>query len=500
METSRVEGPASLPPGTEVGPWRVVEFQGHGSYGIVYRAFRVGQEHLGPVALKLARYPWDPRFAREAELLSRLHHPSIPGLLDHGPWRAASGAEHPYLVIEWVEGTPLYAWAQQQEPSPEQLLRVVAQLARALATTHGANAVHRDVKGENIRVRRSDGRAMLIDFGSGHFQGASRLTWNSLPPGTADYRSPEACLFYLRSVGAPDAYFEATPADDLFALGVTAFRLITGQYPPALEPQRDEAGAWLLVREEVRPLLERHPRLDPLLREWMVRLLSLRAQERGTAVELAEALEAAAEHAGASGHLVSAHRADTSSVALARREVAAPPRPSAPQVSSGEVAPPKQAVRRVPALAWRFGRAPVTVGLCWMLVWALQAVSVRPERSPESWRDASSSDVPDAGPAAVGDSSSTAPLASVHTPSERERIAQNIPPKPRPGQLRPSEKGQCPGRKQVALNGACWVEQSSMTAEECAENGYAYHRGRCYAPALTPSDKPLPTSGPANAR
>jgi serine/threonine protein kinase len=124
--------------------------------------------------------PWDPRFAREAQLLSRIHDPSVPRLFDLGVRRLASGAMPPSLVMQWIEGVPLYEWGSEYAPSPGQLLLLVAQLARALATTHAAHAAHRDVKGDNIRVRHSDERAVLMDFGSGHFQGAARLTWGSL--------------------------------------------------------------------------------------------------------------------------------------------------------------------------------------------------------------------------------------------------------------------------------------------------------------------------------
>jgi eukaryotic-like serine/threonine-protein kinase len=273
-----------LRPGTQVDGWTVLEHRSQGSYGSVYRAVRTGQEHVGPVALKLAHYPWDPRFAREGEALSRIHHPSVPRLLGRGIWRPAPGVEHPYLVMEWIDGTPLYEWARQHAPSTQQVRQLLSQLAQALAATHAVNAVHRDVKGDNILVCHSDGRAVLIDFGSVHYQGASRLTWQLPPPGTPAYHSPEASLFMLRSVRSPFAYFEASPATDLYALGATAYYLVMGDYPPRPEPSQDMEGAWHLARQDLQPLLERNPRVDPQLSECILRLLSMEPVARGTTI------------------------------------------------------------------------------------------------------------------------------------------------------------------------------------------------------------------------
>ncbi|HEX8702910.1 MAG TPA: hypothetical protein VF815_29005 [Myxococcaceae bacterium] len=65
METGRTADPAALPPGTQVGSWRVVGQKGSGSYGIVYRVERVGQEEAGPFSLKVVRHPLDRRFEWE---------------------------------------------------------------------------------------------------------------------------------------------------------------------------------------------------------------------------------------------------------------------------------------------------------------------------------------------------------------------------------------------------------------------------------------------------
>lgn len=187
--------PELLPPGTQVGPWRVLEPAGLGAHGAVYRAVHVGQEHASPVALKLALFPRDQRFAREVGMLSRSHHPHLPRMIYHGEWEHLSGTRHPYIAMKWIDGVPLYDWARLYHPTSQQMLRLLAQLALALQYLHAQDAVHRDVKGANTLVRRSDNRLFLTDFGSSIYPGATPLTPSPLPPGTPAYRAPEAWLF-----------------------------------------------------------------------------------------------------------------------------------------------------------------------------------------------------------------------------------------------------------------------------------------------------------------
>jgi serine/threonine protein kinase len=438
----------------------VKAWQGQGAYGAVYRAERVGFRRSEPGALKVSLRLWNWRMEREVELLSRLSHPSIPRLLDRGGPPPRSGEEYPFFVMEWVEGTPLYAWAEQHAPSGRQLYRVLAQLARALAAVHAVGAVHRDVKGANVLVRLADRRAVLTDFGSCHFEGADRLTWQSLPPGTPAYFSPRAVLFYLRSLHHPDSYYPPSPADDLYALGVTAYRLVMGQYPPAIDARQDEQGVWQATSPDIRQLLEGNSRVEPLLREVIVRLLSDAPEARGTAAQVAEALEAAA----GGGE---------------RPEYSKPP---------------------VRARAWKPWLA-LAAAACAVLLWHARKVPPSPRLMSVSTPLASGSQAPDAGTAAVGDTAPTRPQVSTPPPTEKKPLAQRPLLEPRPGQARPDKRGQCPGRKQVPINGGCWIDVSlSIGAQECGDNGGVVFKGKCYTPAQAPPEETLPTSSPPEAR
>jgi len=427
----------------------VKAYQGQGASGAVYRAKRVGFRRSEPGALKVSLLAWNGRMEREVELLSRLNHPSIPRLLDRGgPLRPAAN-EYPFFVMEWVEGPTLYAWTEQHAPSEEQVCRVLAQLARALEAVHAAGAVHRDVKGNNVVVRLSDRLPVLIDFGSCHFAGAQRLTWQSLPPVTPEYLSPQALLFYLHGLRDPDGYYPPSPADDLYALGVTAYRLVMGQYPPSIDARQDEHGTWQARSPDIRPLLESNPRVDPLLREVIIRLLSDAPEQRGTAAQVAQALEAGAD---------------------------------------GEAAP-ASSMPPVRTRAWKPWLALAAAGACavflWSSKWAPRAFNVQ---------------APDAGTVAAGDTSPTEPQAATASPEEKKPLAQQPLPLPRPGQARPDEKGRCLGLRQVPINGGCWVELFPRSAEECVENGYVPFQGKCYLPAPAPPKRPAPTSSPGQER
>jgi len=461
--------PANLPPGTTVGPWRVVSRSAQGTYGTVYRAVSSEQEEPVPVALKLALHPEDPRFSREAAVLARLDHPSVPLVLDHGRWRDSSGVPYPYITMAWIEGTPLYDWAREHNPTSLQVIQLLAHLARALEATHKAGAVHRDVKGDNVLVRHEDTRAVLTDFGSSNHRGAFRLTWRTQPPGTPAYRSPEAWSFGLDS----DAHYLATPADDVFALGVTAYRLVTGQYPPSTEPGQPEAHVWQPEGSGPTPPHALNSRVDPRLSALILRMLSADPKARGTARALAEALEFAA----------------TQPVPEAQQplfeQVPAPP--PATETATGKRASVKRTEPHAISLIWLPWLTFATFGMV-LAFWAGQAMSTRVERIRSTAQRAPPTEQPDAGTAAVGDSPPPPTPDPSQQPASKEPVASEYQ-----RQAEPDARGRCPDARHVARNERCWVEQP-MNAEQCERSGYVYEQGKCYAPVFATRRKP--TSSP----
>jgi serine/threonine protein kinase len=509
--------PAALLPGARIGPWRVVAWRGRGSYGVVYRAVREGREEAGPVALKLALQPEEPRFEREVQLLSRLRHPGIPRLLGRGDWRNPAGGTHPYFAMQWVQGIPLYDWASVRNPTSRQALRILAQLARGLQAVHAAQAAHRDVKGGNVLVRPADGRVFLMDFGSGHYVGASPLTQQVLPPGTPNYRSPRAWQFVLRSRNDPSARYTATPADDLFALGVTAYRLVTDEYPPSTDPREDKAGVWSLEGEGPRPPVALNPRVDARLNAFIMKLLSVRPEQRGIAGELASEMEQAAERAGRqadqplfaveeqapsswrSGELPlaeifrqSLRRRDVQSLRLSAQYDEAE-KAEHERLEKEELARSKARTERdpsrAPPRAWRPLGMVIAAGVLMVMIAPRGGGPRHSAEAPMVMHgEARAAGTKDGGTAGLGDEEEL-PAVEISRPTARSSgIRLDMPSKPFKGQHRPPcEKGE------VEIRGGCWFELKA-NATECKEYAYEW-KGGCFVP-ITASDRPATSDSP----
>ena len=200
--------------------YRIDALLGQGGMGAVYRAW---DSNLGiPVAVKEnldASPEAQKQFSREAAILARLSHPNLPRVTDY----FFIPGQGQYLVMDFVEGEDLESMSQRLGALPEpQVLNWIAQVCDALAYLHSqpAPVIHRDIKPSNIKIR-PDGRAMLVDFGIAKVYNEHLATTMGAKAVTPGYSPPEQ---YGGS--STDA------RSDIYALGATLYRLLTGQTPP----------------------------------------------------------------------------------------------------------------------------------------------------------------------------------------------------------------------------------------------------------------------------
>ncbi len=180
------------------------------------------------------------RFRAEARTAGRVPHPGIASVYDYGE-TYVDGKGLAYLVMELVPGEALSAvLAREGALGTDRTLDVVAQAARALHAAHEQGVIHRDVKPANLMVT-PDGRVKVTDFGIARPDDHEPLTATGQVMGTAHYLAPE--LARGRA---------ATPASDIYALGVVMYECLAGRRPFEGDDQIGVATAHLA--EEPPPL------------------------------------------------------------------------------------------------------------------------------------------------------------------------------------------------------------------------------------------------------
>jgi eukaryotic-like serine/threonine-protein kinase len=262
------------------GRYTLTERIATGGMGVVWRA---NDSVLGrDVAVKIlkAEYADDATFrARlqaEARNTAGLHHPGIAQVFDYGDAvDPASGRPTAYLVMELVPGKPLSALlAGDRTLKPEAAADVVAQAAAAIEVAHQQGIVHRDVKPANLIVT-PDGAVKVTDFGIARAADAVPLTQTGQVIGTPHYLAPE------QARGLP-----ATPASDIYALGVVLYECLSGSRP--FTADAPVAVAMQHLREDVPPLPDTVP---AGLAALCLRCLAKEPEERvGSAADLAQRL------------------------------------------------------------------------------------------------------------------------------------------------------------------------------------------------------------------
>ncbi|MGD9902137.1 MAG: protein kinase [Vicinamibacterales bacterium] len=229
--------------GQRVGAYTLERPLGMGGMGAVWLARRSDGRFEGAVAVKFLNLALlDPaataRFRREGSMQARLSHPHIARLLDAG----VSDAGQPYLVLEYVDGLRIDAYAAEHRLPTRERLLLFLQVADAVAHAHANMIVHRDLKPSNILVDR-DGGVKLLDFGVATLLGGAPdgMTAEATSGAfTARFAAPEQLM------GGP-----VTAATDVYALGVLLYQLLTGRHPTA--PAGVPAGVAVRALAEVEP-------------------------------------------------------------------------------------------------------------------------------------------------------------------------------------------------------------------------------------------------------
>lgn len=237
-----------LKPGDHIDIWVVEAALGTGGMGSVYRCHNRNAKRILAAVKVLDRgvrtsEGAQERFVREAEILYALDHPHIVKVRN-----VRIDGDPAYIEMEFVEGESLERRLRRGAIPFEEALRLMRQLADAVAYLHSQGVCHRDLKPANVLIDKQ-GRVRIVDFGLALESSRSRLTQAGMTFGTVSYAPPEWIT--------PE---ELLPENwDLYALGVMFWEMLTGRVAFAVSGQgsvRQQAMQVILSKQD-------HPPLDP---------------------------------------------------------------------------------------------------------------------------------------------------------------------------------------------------------------------------------------------
>jgi tRNA A-37 threonylcarbamoyl transferase component Bud32 len=243
--TAKIDKVAHLPSHTvaSVGGYTDLELIARGGMGEIYKARHPSLNRI--VAIKvLSAYlkddgDFNKRFAREAEMMAKLHHPNIIIIYDYGEQDGL-----PYIVMEYLTGDTLSnVLKTRTRLSLEESLPLLRDLASALDYAHSQGIIHRDIKASNVIIEpvttitdRRTQRAVLMDFGIARLTSEhTKITMTGDMLGTAEYISPEQIQGESELDGRADQY----------SLGVLAYMMITGKKP------YERNNTWAMIRSHL---------------------------------------------------------------------------------------------------------------------------------------------------------------------------------------------------------------------------------------------------------
>ena len=256
----------------EIPGYQIIKQLGRGGMATVYLALQESVDREVALKIMSPALMVDPnfgeRFLREARIAAKLHHRHVVGVHDVGKY----GDIH-YIAMEYVSGGS--AHRDDGKPvDPTFVLRVVREIATALAYAHSKGFVHRDVKPDNI-LMREDGSSALTDFGIARANdSATRMTRTGAVIGTPHYMSPEQA--------------RGRPLDgraDLYSLGCVLFEMLMGRVPFVAD---DPLAVGIMhITEPVPKLAPNLQPVQPILERMMAKTPEERYQ---TGTDVADAI------------------------------------------------------------------------------------------------------------------------------------------------------------------------------------------------------------------
>ena len=243
--------------------YRITAKLGEGGMGEVYLALDTKLDRK--VALKFLpahlsiQDDVKARFIQEAKAASALNHPNVCTIYD-----ILEADGRIFIAMEYVEGQTLRD--KRGSFSEKQSLEIAAQIADGLAAAHEKGIVHRDIKSENIMLRK-DGIPQIMDFGLAKLRGVSRLTKEGSTLGTVGYMSPEQALGQ-----------DVDHRSDLFSLGVVIYEMLTGEMP--FKGGHEAAIMYEIVNVDAAPPSAVKPEINPELDRIVLECLEKEPSER----------------------------------------------------------------------------------------------------------------------------------------------------------------------------------------------------------------------------
>jgi TolB-like protein/serine/threonine protein kinase/Flp pilus assembly protein TadD len=210
--------------GERVGAYALIGELGRGGMGAVYLAERADGQFQKRVAVKVLKRGTDTdevlrRFRTERQILANLDHPNITRLLDAGT--TTDGL--PYLVMEFVEGTPITQFIQRQKVRLLGRLKLFLKMCSAVEFAHRYQVIHRDIKPGNVLVSE-DGNPKLLDFGIAKVLNVD--SDDGITTVVAERRLTPAYAAPEQNEGQC-----ATIATDVYSLGALLYELLTDKPP-----------------------------------------------------------------------------------------------------------------------------------------------------------------------------------------------------------------------------------------------------------------------------